>query len=104
MKAVAKIAIATIVATLSGCASVATPTTGFLYTAVQGPIVTGTATDASRTGQACANNILGIIAVGDASIDAAKKNGNIKNVASVDHDSLTVLGLYGKFCTVVKGN
>lgn len=105
MKAAAKIAIVALAAaTLGGCASVATPTAGFLYTSVQGPIVTGTANDASRTGQACANNILGIIAVGDASIDAAKKNGNIKNVASVDHDSLTVLGLFGKFCTVVKGN
>lgn len=66
--------------------------------------MSGSATDASRTGQSCAINVLGIVAIGDASIDAAKKNGDIKNVASVDHDSLNVLNLFAKFCTVVKGN
>ncbi len=105
MKLHAKIAvIALATATLGGCAVVASPTTGFLYTQVQGPIVSGNAADASKTGQACANNILGLISVGDASIDAAKKAGGIKNVSSVDHDSTMILGVYGKFCTVVKGN
>ena len=47
---------------------------------------------------------LGIIATGDASIDAAKKAGGITNVASVDHDSTSILGLFATFCTVVKGN
>lgn len=105
MKSFAKITIvATAIAALGGCASVASPTSGGLFTSVSGPIASGTATDASRTGSACAINVLGIVAVGNATIDAAKKNGNITNVASVDHDSLTVLGLFGKFCTVVKGN
>jgi hypothetical protein len=89
---------------LGGCAFVASPTTGFLYTKVQGPITTGTGTAAAKTGQACANNILGLISTGDASIDAAKKAGGITTVASVDHDSTSILGLYGTFCTVVKGN
>lgn len=98
----AVIALAT--ASLGGCAMVASPTTGLLYTNVQGPIVVGNGTNTAKTGQACATNILGLISTGDASIDAAKKAGNIKDVSSVDHDSMSVLGLYGKFCTVVKGN
>ena len=97
-------AIALAAALLGGCAVVASPTTGFLYTKVQGPITTGTGTNTSKTGQACATNILGLISTGDASIDAAKKAGSISTVASVDHDSTSILGLYGTFCTVVKGN
>ncbi|MCC2637134.1 MAG: Protein trl tRNA-associated locus protein [Moraxellaceae bacterium] len=89
---------------LGGCAVVASPTTGWLYTSVQGPVTTGNGTDASKSGKACATNVLGLIAIGDASTDAAKKAGGITNVASVDHDSMSVLGLFGTFCTVVKGN
>jgi len=89
---------------LGGCAVVASPTTGFLYTKVQGPITTGNGTNTSKTGQACATNILGLISTGDASIDAAKKAGGITTVSSVDHDSTSILMLYGQFCTVVKGN
>ena len=112
-------ALALAAATLGGCAVVASPTTGLLYTKVQGPIVTGNSANASKSGQSCATNILGLISIGDASIDAAKKAGSIKDVAtreeieflaghkdvaSVDHDSTSILGLYGTFCTVVKGN
>lgn len=98
------VAITLAVTTLGGCAFVASPTTGLLYTKVQGPIAAGNGTNTSKTGQACATNILGLVSTGDASIDAAKKAGNIKDVSSVDHDSMSVLGVYGQFCTVVKGN
>lgn len=104
MKAMTKFALVSLVATLSGCAGVVSPTTGVLFTSVQGPVTTGTATDAARTGQSCAINVLGAIAIGDASIDAAKRAGNIKNVASVDTDSMNALGLFARFCTIVKGN
>lgn len=99
---IAALAVAT--SLLGGCAVVASPTTGLLYTKVQGPITTGNGTNTSKSGQACANNILGLISTGDASIDAAKKAGGITTVASVDHDSTSILGLFGTFCTVVKGN
>jgi hypothetical protein len=91
-------------ALLGGCAFVASPTTGFFYTKVQGPITVGTGTVINKTGEACATNILGIMATGDASIDAAKKAGGISTVSSVDHTSTMVLMVYGKYCTVVKGN
>ena len=97
-------AIALAAALLGGCAVVASPTTGFLYTKVQGPITTGNGTKTGKTGQACATNILGLISTGDASIDAAKKAGGITTVASVDHDSTSVLMVYGQYCTVVKGD
>lgn len=97
------LAVALLVIATSGCAIVASPSIGFLYTNVQGPVATGKGTGASKTGEACATNILGLISTGDASIDAAKKSGNIQEVATVDHSSKMVLGLYGRYCTVVKG-
>ena len=89
---------------LGGCATVFSPVgNGSIYTAVRGPVDTGSASGASRDGRACASNILGIVATGDASIAAAKRNGGIASVASVDHDSMSVLGVYSRFCTIVAG-
>jgi hypothetical protein len=89
---------------LSSCAVVASPVgNAAIYTSVRGPITTGVAANASKEGRACASNILGIVAVGDASITAAKRNGGIVAVASVDHDSLNVLAVYSRYCTIVAG-
>lgn len=57
----------------------------------------------SKTGTACANSILGWIARGDASIDAAKQAGGITKVSSVDHSVENILGFYATYCTTVKG-
>ena len=89
---------------VSGCAVVASPGgNGSIYTSVQGPIAPGTATSGSKTGRACAMNVLGVVATGDASIAEAKRQGGITTVASVDHESLSVLGVYSRFCTVAAG-
>jgi hypothetical protein len=45
---------------------------------------------------------MGLVSWGDASINAAKNAGQIKQVASVDFDTVNVLAIYGSFCTVVK--
>lgn len=50
-----------------------------------------------------ANSYVGLIATGDASIAAAKKAGNITQVSSVDHYTKNILGVYGEYCTIVKG-
>jgi hypothetical protein len=44
---------------------------------------------------------LGLVAFGDASINAAKNAGQIKQVASVDFDTTNVLAIFGSF---VRGN
>ncbi len=89
---------------LSGCAVVSSPVgNGALFTSVKGPLVATDSSAASKTGEACAQNILGFVASGDASIVAAKKAGNISKVASVDHNSVAFLGLYSQFCTQVTG-
>jgi len=86
-----------------GCATVATPLPAILYSGVKGPIDAEGSGDATKEGTACARSILGIVAAGDASIDAAKEAGGIKEVISVDYQATNVLGLYASYCTIVKG-
>ena len=59
--------------------------------------------EVKKRGEACATNILGLIASGDSSIEAAKRNGGVRKVAYADTNYTNVLFLYQKGCTVVKG-
>ena len=81
-----------------------TPVWGIAGTAAQGPITATTLDQSARTGTSCAYSVMGLVSWGDASINAAKSIGQIKQVASVDFDTFNLLGMYGRFCTVVRGN
>lgn len=89
---------------LGGCANVRGPAPAAL-SFYASPVTTGPAAlaEPGKRGEACAQNYLGLVAVGDASIDAAKKAGGITRVASVEQSASRVLGYYAKFCTIVKG-
>ncbi len=89
---------------LTGCATAAAPTAGALFTDVQGPVNSNSGTATSKQGTACAKNFLGLLAQGDASIEAAKEDGGISEVTTVDHKTKSILGLYAQFCTVVYGD
>lgn len=88
-----------------GCAMpMRTPVMGGIYTGVQaGESATGVAAPQKR-GEACAMSILGLVAIGDASVEAAAKNGGISEISVVDNDMTGILGVYGQHCTVVHGN
>ena len=58
----------------------------------------------SKTGTACSQNYLGIAAIGSNSIDDAKANAGITNVATVDTEFKNIIGVYQHACTIVKGN
>ncbi len=89
--------------TFSGCAmALKSPVTGFWYTGVTDGVA-ATPQVAVKRGEACATSILGLIATGDASIEAARKNGGINSIASVDGKSTGILGLYASYCTIVHG-
>lgn len=88
---------------LSGCAVTSSPVGNAIFTDVSGPVAVSTAQEASKFGKSCAHNVLGMVATGDASIEAAKKAGNISTVSSVDGHGTSVLFLYSRYCTVVKG-
>jgi hypothetical protein len=58
---------------------------------------------ANLVGEACASSILGLVATGDASIETARRAGKINQILSVDEHITSVLGVYAKYCTVVRG-
>jgi len=65
---------------------------------------TGPARTGDKWGQACATGIMGAVAWGDASLDAAKKAGAISEVHSVEFKPTVVaFGIYYQACTVVHG-
>src|SRR5690348_155305 len=89
---------------LSGCMIVQQPVMGFLGSEVRwGDVATGKG-NASKTGKACIDTILGLIARGDASVAAAKAAGRISEVSVVDHTSRNFMGITGEYCTVVRGD
>ncbi len=86
-----------------GCAMASSPVSGFIYMDVKGPITADAGASAVKEGTSCATSILGWVATGDASIEAAMKQGGISKVATIDSNSNGILGIYAKFCTVVRG-
>jgi hypothetical protein len=74
-----------------------TPVMGIVVTSAQAPITATTYDQSARTGTSCAYSILGLVAFGDASINAAKNAGQIKQVASVDFDTTNVFAIFGSF-------
>jgi hypothetical protein len=90
---------------LGGCA-IATGgngfVSGFVYSAYKMGGNVGPASG-TKIGEACANSIFGLVAVGDASISAAKAAGGITQIAHVDHDNFDILGVYATTCTIVVG-
>jgi TRL-like protein family len=90
---------------LNGCA-VATGGNGFAYgwaySGYKSPGQVGTGAD-TKTGEACNSSIFGLVATGDASIETAKKAGGITQIAHIDHEQFSVLGVYATSCTIVHG-
>ena len=88
---------------MSGCAMTMTPVTGFVYSDVTGPWVATSADGGSKVGTSEAQSILGLVGIGDASIDAAVKNGGIKKIHHVDYHAFNILSLYAKLTVSVYG-
>lgn len=63
-----------------------------------------------KTGMSCVENFMGLVAVGDASIEEAKRDGRIREVVSFDKN-ITAANFqiilpflaWGKSCTIVRG-
>lgn len=98
---------------LTGCASTIYPggptPAGSLVTSVRSPaqalaVALDPSASASRKGEASSSAVLGLFATGDASVDAAMRNGKITKIHHVDHDvNLFLGGLYIKATTIVYG-
>lgn len=86
-----------------GCALVASPLIGAIYTDVKAPAGVTENVGSSKMGTASAMSILGLVATGDASIQAAAKNGGITKIRHVDFHSTSILGVYAKYTVTVYG-
>ncbi len=96
-------ALITLVFALNGCAMVRAPATGFFYTDTQSGMDSTSNQAGNRIGVSCLTTILGLVATGDASIESARRNGGITLISSVDETSQSYVGVYGKYCVVVRG-
>ncbi len=99
-----KLAVLGLVGTLglAGCGAVA-PLAGGIYTDMKFPSIASQAGPGPKTGSAQAQGYLGMVALGDASVAAACKNGGIKKIQTVDTHGTTILGIYSTWTTIVTG-
>lgn len=86
----------------SSCATSRSPLSGYWYTNVQSG-VGATPQVGPKVGEACASSILGVVATGDSSIEAARRAGGITSIASIDEKNTGILGIYATHCTIVRG-
>ena len=89
---------------LAACQIVASPMAGTTFNETKYGNIATDESNATKEGKACGTSILGAFAQGDASIVAAKANGGITKVSSVDHYAKSILGIFGEWCTIVKGS
>ena len=89
---------------LAACQIVASPLAGTTFNETKYGNIATAETATTKEGKACASSVLGWVATGDASIVAAKANGGITKVTSVDHYAKNLLGIFGEWCTIVKGS
>lgn len=89
-------------ALLSGCAT--SYPLGVAFTDVTLPVnATANVGKGGKTGEAGCTSILSLVATGDCSIEAAKKNGGITKVYSVDWKANNILGIIGNYKVMVTG-
>ena len=94
------IALLGVVLMLAGCATYMPH--GMIYTEGKMGVQAGSGA-ADKTGRACMTSILGLVATGDASLEAAKAAGGVKDIVSMNYEVKNILGVWGEYCLVVKG-
>lgn len=87
---------------LGGCAMVPS-SLGFAMLNASSEPVAVTDVIPRKMGQACGFNLLGIVALGDISTEAAKRDAGIYRVATVDKEVFSILGLVSRVCINVTG-
>ncbi len=102
MKIISKLVAVGTVALLAGCASPVP--VGGLFTDITLPVQATSAQGGSKVGTSQCTSILSMLATGDCSIEAAKANGGITTVTSVDWKANNILGIIGNYTTTVHGN
>ncbi|MBI1851655.1 MAG: TRL-like protein family [Planctomycetes bacterium] len=103
MKTLCVLAVLCLLLTTTGCYTVFSPVAGWIYTDVKwaGPV--GDGSGMSKHGSAEAMSVLGLVGVGDCSLEAASRNGGITKIHHADFHSWSILGVFGRLTTTVCG-
>lgn len=82
------------------------PPGGVLYTDIDSTLNTEPTGEfiGTRKGESSSKSILGIVAWGDSSVEAAARNGLITEPKHIDYNFYNVLGVYQRFTTIVHGD
>ncbi|MCL1915105.1 MAG: TRL-like family protein [Desulfovibrionaceae bacterium] len=89
---------------MAGCGGVTSPVSGSLYTNLKGPGYENAAGEYSKVGEAECTGYLGLVAVGDCSVETAARNGGLSTVKFVDYKAHSILGIVNTYTTVVYGD
>lgn len=92
-----------LVTLMTSCATVKSPLSGVWYTDVKAPFAVTSNANSTKVGSSEATSILGIVATGDAGIDAAAKSAGITKIHHVDEHSTSILGFFAKYKVFVYG-
>jgi len=81
------------------------PPYGAIYTKFSAPLdyTVGETPVGPRSGTASTSSILGLVATGDASINAAARQGGLKVIYSADYEYTNIVGIIQTYTTVVYG-
>lgn len=104
MKKLVLASMAAVALLATSCAVVSTPVGyGGLYTSVTAGDQVTSNNVGRKVGKAKASNILGIIAIGDASTEVAAKTAGIKKISHIDSKKTSVLGIFATYEVMVYG-
>ena len=93
----------------TGCAGLliapVVPPSALIYTGYSAPLDLDFASTpvTGKKGSASCVNILGLIAVGDASAKKAAEDGGINKIEHADYKFMNVLGIFSEYTTIVYG-
>lgn len=102
-KSLLALGLAASAALFGGCAVSGTGP-GIIFTSNTTPVTATNAGAVSKEGEATCTNILGIIALGNCSVNKAAAAGGINEIKSVDTRNTGILGIFATTTTIVKGN
>lgn len=104
MKKLVMSAAAVVALTLASCSTITTGSgVGVLYTGVtEGQIATSNEVG-TKVGESSTIGVLGLVSIGDASIQKAAKQAGISKISHVDVKKTSVLGLFASYKTIVYG-
>ncbi len=106
MRTLCSLAAVGLIVSSIGCASGPTPLQGLIFADTQYPgYYEGVSEEGpgSKSGTSSMVAYLGLIAMGDASIEAACQDGGIKQIKTVDHHYKSILGIIQNWETNVTG-